>query len=279
MAKSSIAIVTDSTADIPLTVVEDLKITVVPAILIIEGRSYIDGEEITREEFYRLLPTLSEPATTAIPPSAAFEKEYRKLFDLGFERILSIHVASQLSGMINSASQAAQAFIDRVHIFDSRQLTMALGFQVMEAAAASLRGESFESVLEILHSTRERVRLIALIDTLEYLKRSGRISWLRASLGDLLQMKLLVSILNGVIERVGIARTKRKGISQLLAHVKTWGPLERLAVLHSAIPDEAALMAENTRHLSTNPPLIVDVTTVIGTHVGPKAIGFAGLCK
>jgi DegV family protein with EDD domain len=279
MAKPSIAIVTDSTADIPPAVAEDLKITVVPAILIMEGRSYIDGEEITREEFYRLLPTLSEPATTAIPPSAAFEKEYRKLFDLGFERVLSIHVASQLSGMINSASQAAQAFMGRVHIFDSRQLTMALGFQVMEAAAASLRGESFESVLEILHSTRERVRLIALIDTLEYLKRSGRISWLRASLGDLLQMKLLVGILNGVIERVGIVRTKRKGFSQLLAHVKTWGPLERLAVLHSAIPDEAASMAEKTRHLSANPPLVVDVTTIIGTHVGPKAIGFAGLCK
>jgi DegV family protein with EDD domain len=222
---------------------------------------------------------LSEPATTAIPPSAAFEKEYQKLFDLGFERVISIHVASQLSGMINSASQAAQTFIDRVHIFDSRQLTMALGFQVMEAAAASLRGESFESVLEILHSTRERVRLIALIDTLEYLKRSGRISWLRASLGDLLQMKLLVGILDGVVERVGIARTKRKGISQLLARLKTWGSLERLAVLHSAIPDEAASMAESIRHLSTNPPLIVDVTTVIGTHIGPKAIGFAGLCK
>lgn len=279
MTKPSIAIVTDSTADIPHAVVEDLKITVVPAILIIEGRSYIDGEEISREEFYRLLPTLSEPPTTAIPSPAAFEKEYRRLFSLGFDRVLSIHVAHQLSGMINAVNQAAQAFGDRVHIFDSRQLTMALGFQVMEAAAASLRGESFESVLEILRSTRERVRLVALIDTLEFLKRSGRISWLRASLGDLLQMKMLVSVLNGVVERIGITRTRRKGVSQLLSHAKTWGSLERLAVLHSAIPDEAVAMAENVRHLSTNPPLIVDVTTVIGTHIGPKAIGFAGLCK
>jgi DegV family protein with EDD domain len=279
MDKPSIAIVTDSTADIPQTVVEDLKITVVPAILIIEGRSYIDGEELSREEFYRLLPTLSEPPTTAIPSPAAFEKEYQRLLNSGYDRILSIHVSHQLSGMINSVNQAAQAFGDRVHIFDSRQLTMALGFQVMEAAAASLRGESFESVLEILKSTRERVRLAALIDTLEYLKRSGRISWLRASLGDLLQMKLLVGILDGVIERIGITRTRRKGISQLLNHAKTWGSLESLAVLHSAIHEEAVAMAENVRHLSKNPPLIVDVTTVIGTHVGPKAIGFAGLCK
>lgn len=279
MTNPSIAIVTDSTADIPPMVAEDLHITVVPAILIIEGRSYIDGEEISRGEFYRLLPTLSEPPTTAIPPPAAFEKEYRKLFDMGFNRILSIHVAHQLSGMINAVHQAAQAFGDRVHIFDSRQLTMALGFQVMEAAAASLRGESFESVLETLKSTRARVRLAALIDTLEYLKRSGRISWLQASLGDLLQMKMLIGILNGVIERIGITRTRKKGVDQLLHHMKTWGSLERLAILHSAIPDEAVAMAEKVRHLSTNEPLIVDVTTIIGTHVGPKAIGFAALCK
>jgi DegV family protein with EDD domain len=279
MIKRSVAVVTDSIADLPSEQVEALKISVVPAILIIEGQSYVDGEEISREEFYRRMPTMSEPATTAIPSSIAFEKEYRRLFDSGIERILSIHVASQLSGMINAASQAAQAFNGRVRIFDSKQLTMALGFQVMEAAEASLRGESLDSVLEVARSVRDRVRLVALIDTLEYLKRSGRISWLRASLGDLLQMKLLVNVIDGVVGRLGITRTHRKGVNKLLSHVKSWGSLERLAVLHSAIPDEASTFADKVRHLSENPPLVVDVTTLIGTHVGPKAIGLAGLCK
>ena len=279
MTKPSVAIVTDSIADIPAEQVETLKITVVPAILIIEGQSYVDGKEISREEFYRRMPTFSEPATTAIPSSIAFEKKYRKLLDSGYERVLSIHVSSQLSGMINAASQAAQSFKNRVRIFDSKQLTLALGFQVMEAAEASLRGESFDSVLEVVRSARDRVRLVALIDTLEYLKRSGRISWLRASLGDLLQMKLLVNVIDGVVGRLGIARTHRKGVIQLLSHVKSWGSLERLAVLHSAIPDEASAFADKVRHLSGKPPLIVDVTTLIGTHVGPKAIGLAGLCK
>ena len=279
MTKLSVGIVTDSIADLPAEQVETLKISVVPAILIIEGQSYVDGEEISREEFYRRMPSLSEPATTAIPSSIAFEKEYRKLLDSGYERILSIHVASQLSGMINAASQAAQAFNDRVRIFDSKSLTMGLGFQVMEAAEASLRGESFDSVLELIRSARDRVRIVALIDTLEYLRRSGRISWLRASLGDLLQMKLLVNVIDGVVGRLGITRTHKKGVIQLLSHVKSWGSLERLAVLHSGIHDEASALVDKVRHLSTNPPLIVDVTTLIGTHVGPKAIGLAGLCK
>jgi DegV family protein with EDD domain len=209
----------------------------------------------------------------------AFENIYRTLLDSGYERVLSIHVASQLSGMINSASQAAHAFDDRVNIFDSKSLTMGLGFQVMEAAEAALKGESLDSILEIVRSARERVRLVALIDTLEYLKRSGRISWLRASLGDLLQMKLLVNVIDGVVGRLGITRTHKKGILQLLSHVKSWGSLERLAVLHSGIPEEASEFVEKVRHLTSNPPLIVDVTTLIGTHVGPKAIGLAGLCK
>ena len=279
MTKPSVAIVTDSIADIPIEQVETLKISVVPAILIIEGRSYIDGEEISREEFYRRMPTFSEPATTAIPSLIVFEKIYRKLLDSGYERILSIHVASQLSGMINAASQAAQAFSDNVRIFDSKSLTMGLGFQVLEAAEAALRGESLASVLEAARSARDRVRLVALIDTLEYLKRSGRISWLRASLGDLLQMKLLVNVIDGVVGRLGIARTRRKGVTQLLSHVQSWGSLDRLAVLHSGIPDEAADFVGKVQHLSANPSLIVDVTTLIGTHVGPKAIGLAGLCK
>jgi DegV family protein with EDD domain len=279
MPKPSVAIVTDSIADIPAEHVESLNISVVPAILIIEGQTYVDGEEISRKEFYQRMPTFTEPATTAIPSSMAFETRYRKLLDAGYDWILSIHVASQLSGMINAASQAAQAYDDRVRIFDSKSLTMGLGFQVMEAAEAALRGESFESTLEIVRSARERVRLVALIDTLEYLKRSGRISWLRASLGDLLQMKLLVNVLDGVVGRLGITRTHKKGVIELLSHVKSWGSLERLAVLHSGIPDEASAFVEKVRHLTSNPPLLVDVTTLIGTHVGPKAIGFAGLCK
>lgn len=276
----SVAVVTDSIADIPMAEVEALQISVVPAILTIEGRTYIDdGKEISRSEFYKRMPTLKEPPTTAIPSSLAFEKIYQKLLDSGFERILSIHVSGRLSGMINAANQAAQTFGDRIHIYDSGQASMGLGFQVMEAASAALAGMPFESVLKTTHNAQENIHLIALIDTMEYLKRSGRVSWLRAGLGDLLNIKLLIRVADGIVEKVGLIRTRRKGINQLLTLAKSWGPLKRLAVLHSNIPSEAAEVTEQVRGLSSIPPLIIDVTTLLGTYVGPNGIGLAGLCK
>ena len=276
----SVAVVTDSTADIPTAEAEALHITVVPAILTIEGKTYVDdGKEITRAEFYRLMPTMSEPPTTAVPSSLAFEKAYQQLIDEGYKRILSIHVSGRLSGMINSANHAAQLFGDQIHIFDSGQLSLALGFQVMEAASAALAGMSFESVVETTRDARNKVRLIALIDSMEYLKRSGRVSWLRAGLGDLLNIKLLIGVSDGIIEKISLIRTRRKGIDKLDSLARSWGPLERMAVLHSNLPDEAATVAEQLRNLSSTPPLIVDVTTVIGTHVGPNGIGLVGLCK
>ena len=276
----SVAVVTDSTADIPTAEAEALHITVVPAILTIEGKTYVDdGKEITRAEFYRLMPTMSEPPTTAVPSSLAFEKAYQQLIDEGYKRILSIHVSGRLSGMINSANHAAQLFGDQIHIFDSGQLSLALGFQVMEAASAALAGMSFESVVETTRDARNKVRLIALIDSMEYLKRSGRVNWLRAGLGDLLNIKLLIGVSDGIIEKISLIRTRRKGIDKLDSLARSWGPLERMAVLHSNLPDEAATVAEQLRNLSSTPPLIVDVTTVIGTHVGPNGIGLVGLCK
>ena len=276
---NTIAIVTDSIADIPQEEVEALSITVVPALITVEGETYRDGEDLSRDEFYRRMPSLSEPATTAAPSPLAFEKVYRRLLDSGIERILSIHVASNLSGMFNTVYQAAQAFGDRIHLFDSKQLSMGQGFQVMEAASAVLKQMSFESVLETTLLARRKINLIAMINTLEYLKRSGRIDWLRAGMGDLLRLKLLVRVADGAIERLGMTRTRSKALNQLLTLANSWGPLKRLAVLHSAIPEEAANVADKLRHQCLLPPLIVDVTTALGVHVGPNAIGLVGLSR
>lgn len=273
----SVAIVTDSTADVPPQEVQRLNINVVPAVLTIDGQTYTDGIELSREEFYARMPEMKRPATTAVPSPITFEQMYRTLFEQGFEKILSIHISSHLSGMLNAASRAAQAFENRVHCFDSLQVSMGLGFQVMEAAAAALTGETMESLKKIVHQARDKVHLAALIDTLEYLKRSGRVSWIRAGLGDLLKLKLLVGVQDGVVERIDNVRTKRKGLEAMLETARSWQPLQRLAVLHSGIPDQAADFVERVRDLAAESPLIVDVTTVIGAHVGPGSIGLAGL--
>ncbi len=277
--KRSVAVVTDSIADIPPEEAEALHITVVPALVTVEGVSYLDGEELSRDEFYHRMPSLSEPATTAAPSPLAFENVYRRLLSSGVERILSIHVAANLSGMLNTVHQAAQAFGDRIYLFDSKQLSLGQGFQVMEAAAAALKGMPFESVLETTHFARRKVHFVAMINTLEYLKRSGRIGWLSAGMGNLLHLKLLVRVVDGVIERLGITRTRSKAISQLLSLTNSWGPLKRLAVLHSAAPEEAANVADKIRHQSSSPPLVVGITTALGVHVGPNAIGLVGLSK
>jgi len=273
------AIVTDSTSDIPVEEAEALGIEVVPALVTVEGQSYVDGRGLSRPEFYRRLPFLREPATTAAPSPQVFEMAYEKVMAAGAERVLSMHLSSKLSGLIDVARIAAASFGDRVHVFDSLQVSLALGFQAMEAAAAALAGASFDAVLQVAQRARDRVRIVAMIDTLEYLKRSGRVSWIRAGLGDLLSVKLMVRVADGVVQRIGEVRTKHKALDQLVAMAQSWGPQERLAILHSAVPEEAAALAQRLRDLSARVPLIVDVTTVIGTHVGPGSLGLAALSR
>lgn len=272
-------VVTDSTSDIPVDEAQTLGIEVIPALVTVNGKSYQDGPELDRAELYRRMPLLKTPATTAVPSPNVFEAVYARLLASGVERVLSVHVSSKLSAMVSVAKQAAAAFGDRVHIFDSLQVSLGLGFQAMEAAAAALAGSPFEAILDAARRARERVRVCAMIDTLEYIRRSGRVSWLRAGLGELLKVKLLVSVADGVIQRIGEVRTRGRALEQLTAHVLAWGPMERLAVLHSAVPDEAAALAQRLKVLSARPPLIVDITPVIGTHVGPGSIGLAGLAR
>lgn len=273
----SVAIVTDSTSDIPPEDADRLNISVVPAILTIGGKSFKDGQEITRQTFYEKMPSLLEPATTAVPSPGEFETVYRSRFEEGASHIVSIHVSSKLSGMFNSASQAAKAYGDRVHVVDSEQVSLGLGFQVMEAAIEALSGADLSPIVKTVRDARKRVRVVAMIDTLEYLKRSGRVSWLRAGLGDLLQIKLLLRVHEGEVEALGKARTRTKALKQLIEYAHDWGKLKRVAILHTAATEEARSIAETFPYSSQIAPLVVDVTTIIGTHVGPNSIGLAAL--
>ncbi len=275
----STAIVTDTTSDVPPEEAKALSIEVVPVLITLNGHSYVDGLELSRADFYRRLPMTKAPATTAAPSLHAFEAVYEKVLSKGAEKVLSIHPSEKLSSVVNIARQAATSFGDRVHVFDSLYVSLAAGFQVMQAAAAALAGETFETILEGVQRARERARVAAVIDTLEYIRRSGRVSWLRAGLGDLLRIKLLVRVADGAIQRIGQARTKPKALEQLRAIAETWGPLEKLAILHSSVPAEAAEFAERLRGLCTQAPLIVDVSTAIGTHAGPGCIGVAALSR
>lgn len=272
-----IGIVTDSTADIPEGLQEAYAIEMVPALLIIDGETYEDGRQLSRTEFYNNLPGYQKPPTTATPSPAAFGAAYQRLFDEGAEHILSLHVAASLSGMVTAASQAASEFSGRVHVIDSGQLSLGLGFQVLEAGRAALEGQSLEQVKAVTIEAQRKVRVAALINTLEYLRRSGRVSWLKAGMGDLLRIKQLLGVRDGTIDDLGKTRTFDRALQDLLAIYRSWGKCSRIAVLHTGIPEMASQVCSHLHGQTPEDPLIVEVTTIIGAHIGPGSIGLAAL--
>jgi DegV family protein with EDD domain len=274
-----IGIVTDSTSDLPAYLVEELDIQVVPAILILEGKEYLDGIGITREEFYNRLPSLHTPPTTAAPSMGDFAAPYESLLARGCDHVISIHAASQLTAIVNVARQAAQEFAGRVTIVDSGSLSLGLGFQVL--AAAEEAGSGLRSVLDAIESTQKRLHVSAALDTMEYLKRSGRVPGLAAVLGGLLSIKPMIELKGGEVKPVGAVRTARQADEKILNLLLELGDLERLAVLHTnAEPRAKSLLAELLSRVRKSIPreiLFVNVTAVIGAHLGPNGIGFAAV--
>jgi DegV family protein with EDD domain len=273
-----VVVVTDSTSDVPAEEAAALGLAVVPALLTVEGRTYVDdGKAFSRTELYRRMASLEGLPTTAVPSPERFTAVYESLLRAGAAHILSIHLADGLSGMFQTAAQAAQDFGDRVRVFDSGQVSLGLGFQAMEAAVSALAGNSIQLVTEVARQAREHSRLIAMLNTLEFVRRSGRVGWLRASLGSVLNIKQLVEVVDGTIRRLDRVRTRSRALDSLRLIAASWGPLLRLAILHTAVPEEAHALQEELKGLSKHAPLVVEVTTIIGAHVGPEAIGMAAL--
>jgi fatty acid kinase fatty acid binding subunit len=272
-----IEIVTDSTSDIPAEVAEMYRIHIVPAILNIEGKSMEDGPGISRHEFYERLPHMQTLPTTSAPSTGSFHKIYEKVFQQGADRVLSLHAPAPLSGIYNAARLAAEDFGGRVLVDDSGSLTLGLGFQAMAASEAAHAGASLEEVLSHVTDVRKRIHLVAMLDTFEYVRRSGRVSWAKATLGALLNIKPFIGVKDGAVLRMGEARTRLKGIQRLADKLLSLGSLDRLAILHTNIEEEACQFLASLNMKLPVPALIVNVTTVIGTHVGPRGLGFVAV--
>jgi DegV family protein with EDD domain len=276
---TKIAVVTDSTADIPEDIANRYHIQVVPTILVIEGKSYEDGEDISREDYYNQLDEMETTPTTAAPSSGTFTNLYQKLFDNGYDQIISIHPPGILSGILNAAHVGAQEFNEKVYILDSGQVTLGMGFQVIEAAECVQNNLPLGEIFRRIYQVQERVKVVAMLDTLKYLQRSGRVSWARASLGSILRIKPFIELKEGRVLKLGEVRTRRKGINRLFQMLESSGPLERLAILHTNAESDAQQILNMLSIPVAIDPIIVNVTTVIGTHVGPNGLGFALVSK
>jgi DegV family protein with EDD domain len=272
-------IVTDSTGDIPAAELEGLPITVVPLSVEIEGTVYRDGIDITREEFLERLRAGAFPRTSQ-PPIGAFQETYQEILESGKD-IVSVHIASKLSGTLNSATQAAKLLDqDRIHLIDTGTVTLALGFLAIEAAEMARDGESAETITSHLEQRKHDQRVYATLETLEYLRKGGRIGRAAAMLGSALQLKPVVKIVDGVVEPVERVRTYRRALQRLALTFEEVGPFDRVAVLHLGAPDEARRLRERIEAIQPGVRVLEgQIGTVIGAYAGPGVVGFGGLAS
>jgi len=276
----SIRVVTDSTCDLPQEIIRKSGIGVVPLFIHAGGREYQDGVDLSRSEFYEQLPSFQPAATTAVPGPDIFRREYDRLAAEGATEILSIHISEKLSGMVNIAREAAKETNSvAVTVFDSRQLSLGMGFQVLAAAEAAAAGRTMAEILAMLEGQIARTHVFAALDTLEFMRRSGRMNFALATLGTLLQIKPLLKMYDGepTAERV---RTRGGAVKRLIELLLESGPYEKAAILHSAAAERARELLEEIRNLLPAGEIwMEEINPVIGAHIGPGVIGFACISK
>ena len=271
----SIAVVTDTTCDLQPDMLARHGIEAVPLYINIDGRSYLDGVDISREEFYERLPGLRKPPTTSAPGMGTFIQRYEQLAEQGAREIISVHISAALSNVVNVARLAAEEFHRvKVHVIDSGQLSLGVGLIAIRAARSAAERLDIQDVLRRTIDYGRRVYCYAGLSTLEYLRRSGRVSSLVAGIGNWLELKPLLKMNAGEVamERV---RTRRKALERLVSLVRDLGPLEQLALVHTHDLEESETLRVMADSLFPQQPSLLraEVTPVIGSHIGPGAVG------
>ncbi len=276
----TVRIVTDSTCDLPAATVARYGIRVVPLYINVGRQGFLDGIDITREAFYARLPVFPEHPTTAVPSPQKFRAIYDTLAEEGATEVLSIHISESLSAVLDVARSAAQETTTvPVTVFDSRQLSLGSGFLVETAAKLAEEGRSVSEILTALNAQIKRTRVFAVIDTLEFLKRSGRMNHFIANIGMLIHLKPILTMYDGKpgTERV---RTRERATRHLLEMLQQCGEIERAAIVHTNAPARVAELRAQAATLldGLNVPE-ADITPVIGAHIGPGAFGFAVISR
>jgi DegV family protein with EDD domain len=267
----AVRIVTDSVADLSPEVVDELGISVVPLVIRFGEEVYHDGIDLTADQFYEKLQASRLFPVTSVPAPAVFANTYDKLAKEADE-ILAVTLSSRFSAIYEVALQSIGLMKEkcRVEVLDSRWATMAEGFIVMEAAKAAKTGASLDEVIEVAQKTIPRVDFLAAFDTLEYLRRGGRIGKAQAFLGSMLKINPLVTLRDGVVEPAGRTRSRAKAIDRLYDFAASYSRIEQMAVEDTACPDDAEMLVERLGALFPRERIYRSkMTPAIGTHTGP----------
>lgn len=275
----TVRIVTDSSCDLPQTMADALGIRIVPLSVRFGDTEYIDRTTITATEFWSKCAASATLPETAAPSPGSFEETYRSLAAEGATAIVVVALSSDLSATMQSAELAARAVapgID-VRIVDSRNASMGLGLTVLACAELAKTGASADEVVARAQSVIPRTRVFAALDTLDNLKKGGRIGGAKAMLATVMSIKPLISITNGLVEEAGKQRTRSKALAHLVDILRNQEvPIERLAVLNAQCADIDAFIAM-VKEVYTGEIIVGDIGAVIGTHAGQGTIGIVFL--
>lgn len=271
-----VKVITDSTADVPTEIALEMGITVVPCYVVFDSDTYRDGVELAKHQFYKKLTSNLGIPTTAAPPPSAYEAVYRRV-SKETDEIVSIHLAAGLSAMYSSAAAGARGFPEaRVEVIDSEQVSMGYGWMAIAAAEAAQRGASLGEIVALVTGMRDRSRLLAILDTVEFLHRGGRVNWVQAMLGTLLRIKPIIQVHCSEVKLLERSRTWKRSLKRLADMLQEFGPLERAMILHTNAPDRAALVASQLRAVIPQwDPIIGQAGVTIAAHAGPGAVGIA----
>lgn len=275
----TVKVVTDSTCDLPSSLIDELGITVVPCYVNFDSRSYLDGIELSPEDFYLKLQTSTVKPTSSAPSLGSFVKAYQKLLLEGATCILSIHLSTRLASTYNTSLIAAKTVAaDLIHPFDGGQLSIGTGLIVEAAARLARLGASIGDIFEKVSDLRQKTYAFATVDTLDYLRRGGRINQILASVGSILQIKPVLHIHAGKVG-LDLVQTSHQGIDRLVRSLHSLGSLEQLCIVNTNAPEKADELRTAISDLSPAPisRFTINVSPAIGVHFGPGAVGFVAV--
>ncbi|HUY99243.1 MAG TPA: DegV family protein [Thermomicrobiaceae bacterium] len=270
-----LAVVTDSTADIPPELLAELDIHVVPLTVRIDNAVFEDRVTITPTEFMRLLADAHDFPSTSQPPVGRFEELYRRLAE-DHDAIVSIHLSSRLSGTYQSALLARDSLNGRlpIAVLDSRSASMGLGFPVLRAARAAREGRSLDDVVALAHRAFGATSALFMLDTLEYLRRGGRIGRAAEVVGSILQLKPILRLEEGLVVPFARTRTLPRATAGLIDAVRDFPVIDRLAILHTTDPGPGEAIAGALADRCPRERMIFSqFSPVLAAHLGPGAVG------
>ena len=273
----TVRIVTDSACDLTEAEAAALGIAVVPLTIRFGTEEFVDREELSVAQFYERLASSSVLPETAAPSPGAFATAFRRLHAEGADEIVCINLSSQLSATMQSAQNGAAAVAAElpVHVIDSSSITAGLGNLVVLAAEAARDGATAPEVRALVEDLKSRQHVFGTLDTLDNLKKGGRIGGAQALLGSMLAIKPLLDLSSGAVVEAGKTRTRKKAFAWLQQVVLEHAPFEHLSVMHGFAPDVDEFLELLRPHVDLATVRVSPIGAVIGTHGGPRVVGVA----